>query len=582
MKEGEAEHENDRVIEDVEAYLEQGLISATYKVPFAGKEIDQVDDGAIMDLAWQLMSTRESADKTIIALTHLASKYPLAIEKLWDQLAQNGQMITPKLLVRSLAEMLWRPDIDQHFKNSLYSGMNYMYAFYGPSLNGAIFEQLDFKEPTNYFRTGTFLEFIKHLGEFSQMWSFSEESTGEMLDLLDKVIEKGEGSYLLNLRAKQVRDRIAGFGVYAPERNKEVTVDKEALAGMSDQDLYDLEYLLSTQVIGLIKEEFGIDVHTLPPKEQFWFLQFIKNKEASKIEPIKNFITQYGLTSLRTFLALDYGKELGDEIVGIGLENPEGLAGEVFDKYSTLIDKSSGLKTRLEEAVGKEFPNYVQEAFLRRAKDLLIASSKDIRGVLDAMDGLNLFLEITSDLGQEKAFDWQQVDSQDPQVKKFRIHDEGGPEYILRISTRAEKSASGQARINFELDFDTSRPNVVMQKAFRQTNEYPRATEERKKKKEASVLRLGLDLDERESTPELSLDFGRSKFEGEKLKRTGDILGNLLTLSGTNHTPESFPSSLANPESFKQIVLSFESYLETLYLESLGSQSEPMSTQKVA
>lgn len=453
--------------------------------------------------------------------------------------------------------------------------------FSNPSLTASY---IDFEHKEAWERTATLLDLIDRAHweemsehsdpEFEGDVAHAVNTLTDIEETVTQALKNGQGNWLLRARAKELLERIR-LNPHAwdePEGKEEP--QKKMVKSRSN--INDFDFLMNKETLKAVEKEFGINISNLSVNEQYWLLQMLKTRDMTEIEPVKEFVKQYGSSGLRTFLALDYGKELGDKIVEIGLENPEKLAGEVFDRYASLIDKSESLRAKMSEALNKEsenlgeFANYIQEAFLRRAKDLLLASGKDVKGVLKAMDGLHLFLRIAGDLNVGESYSWEVQESGDPQVKRYRVQDETSA-YILRVSTRPEQNSAGQARINFELDFDTDRPNIAMQEAFKQVNEYPQAKELRKQRKEESVLRIGLDLDNRNGKSEVSLDFGRSKFEGEKIKRSGDVLGNLLALSGTNHTPESFPPEFSSPEKFKQIVLSFEAYLH-----------EPTYIQKVA
>ena len=240
------------------------------------------------------------------------------------------------------------------------------------------------------------------------------------------------------------------------------------------------------------------------------------------------------------------------------------LAKEVSGRYDDLVDKSSQLEQLLIKSVPIEFAAAIREAFLQRTRDLLFAAGNNVQTVRRAMTGLQRFLDIVGDLGVEKkrkVYAFAPEPSNDPELHKLRVFNtDTDTEYVLRILVRPEAQKRAQARINFELDFRTPSPEDWLEEAFRQTNEYPQATEARKRNKEESVLRIGLDLDEHG----LSLDFGRAAYSGERLRRTGDLLGNLLTEKGSHHTPEVFPAELNDPVRFRDMATAFRDYLERI------------------
>jgi len=238
------------------------------------------------------------------------------------------------------------------------------------------------------------------------------------------------------------------------------------------------------------------------------------------------------------------------------------LAKEVSGRYSDLVDKSSQLEQLLIKSIPTEFATAIREAFLQRTRDLLFAAGDNVQTVRRAMTGLQRFLDIVGDLDVKKGvYVFAPEPSTDSELHKLRVFNIGtDTEYVLRILVRPEAEEGAQARINFELDFRTPNPEDWLEEAFRQTNEYPQATEARKRNKEESVLRIGLDLDEHG----LSLDFGRAAYSGERLRRTGDLLGNLLTEKGSHHTPEVFPAELNDPVRFRDMATSFRDYLDRI------------------
>jgi hypothetical protein len=115
--------------------------------------------------------------------------------------------------------------------------------------------------------------------------------------------------------------------------------DKTALERYQDiQNLQDYEYLMSKPIRETIEQEFGLKLSDLSLKEQFYFLQFVKHKEAKDISLVKEFVKEYGTDGLKTFLSLDYGQELGDKIVELGSKAESAEVKKLFSEYARIVD----------------------------------------------------------------------------------------------------------------------------------------------------------------------------------------------------------------------------------------------------
>ena len=142
-----------------------------------------------------------------------------------------------------------------------------------------------------------------------------------------------------------------------------------------------------------------------------------------------------------------------------------------------------------------------------------------------AIEGITLMVTILADLATRKEFEYTQIRQTQENLFKFGVTDTLGYEYGLKIFIRPKAEKNAQARVNFELSFDTNNPNRELQKAFQ--NEIISHTQN--KKTTHSVLRIGIDREDYGGNESLSLDVGRSEHSDTELTRSGDVLGNFLS-----------------------------------------------------
>jgi len=140
--------------------------------------------------------------------------------------------------------------------------------------------------------------------------------------------------------------------------------------------LFDYEYLVSRPVREMVQREFNFELKDLSVREQFYFLNYLKQVNVADSELMKKFTSLYGVDGMRTFLSLERGNEnLGDHIVAFG-EHDE-VAGTVFRYYSELLNSAERADTLVQEVsdcegeLCIELGNQVRENILNRAqKDL--------------------------------------------------------------------------------------------------------------------------------------------------------------------------------------------------------------------
>ena len=156
---------------------------------------------------------------------------------------------------------------------------------------------------------------------------------------------------------------------------------------------------------------------------------------------------------------------------------------DLAEHFHEILESSQVLReSGLPEDVRKEFPGSMYEALLRRSKDLLVSAHTlevqkaetdlTIEDLKHALHGLRTFLEIMRDLETRELHKFEVVDQTDQLYKFAATNKENGAEYGLKVFVRPEEEKRGQARINFELNFDTKNPNEELKKAFSQETDF--------------------------------------------------------------------------------------------------------------
>ncbi len=142
-------------------------------------------------------------DKAFRANLKLYEKYPNGAGAIENIFGQN-HFVRPDILIDETAQAVGRYGASKFLRQDLMSSLQYLHAFSGGAYDSAIERNLDFKNPDNYSKTANFIEFLKRLYFISADTSFSEKEAPRLRQLLNEAVEKQQGSYLLNVRAKEV------------------------------------------------------------------------------------------------------------------------------------------------------------------------------------------------------------------------------------------------------------------------------------------------------------------------------------------------------------------------------------------
>ena len=126
----------------------------------------------------------------------------------------------------------------------------------------------------------------------------------------DAALDKGEGYAW----TKDTTEPLAIYSEIIVNASKTPTSEDFGVARVEGQDIEDFGHLKG-EMEEDINEEFSCNLSDLSLREQFWFLQFTKQKESREADLIRKFTRRYSINGLRTFLALDQKPGLGDKIL---------------------------------------------------------------------------------------------------------------------------------------------------------------------------------------------------------------------------------------------------------------------------
>lgn len=337
------------------------------------------------------------------------------------------------------------------------------------------------------------------------------------------------------------------------------------------EDIYDFGFICRKSIRDRINKLFDIDQTKLSLQEQLYINTYLKTVNVENLQGVIDFSNKFHETGLKTFLSVEHGgRAMGDIIIELESKLEHSDAEKIFIGYSQLVDATEKLRISLEHNISgiseldtqsqEKIPFEITDALMLRAKDILLGAHKvamggekiDVTGVINALMGITQMIEIIADLKDNKKFVYTKTLETDKNHKYTIFDPETKYMYDLKVFLRPYAEKNAQARINFELSFDTKNPNPVLQQAF--YNEIISFAQDKTTK--ASVLRIGIDREDHNGIGHISLDLGRSERTDDVLSRTGDVLGNLLEIASTtgHHTTEPFSPEFGDSETFANIV----------------------------
>ena len=156
----------------------------------------------------------------------------------------------------------------------------------------------------------------------------------------------------------------------------------------------DFLFLSSPLARNLLEKELHVKLEEIPVKTQFFLLNFLKNKNNKEIKSVKTFCAKFGKEGLDSFLSLEMGANVGNEILNIG-DNLDHLAAKkVFAKVSELTNLIEKNDDELRDTFG------VAESFNCRELrlELLNKTTKIIQNFSDSISQSGASNEKTNDL----------------------------------------------------------------------------------------------------------------------------------------------------------------------------------------
>lgn len=352
------------------------------------------------------------------------------------------------------------------------------------------------------------------------------------------------------------------------------------LAHSDKDDLADLIRLTSFPLNRIVTHIIGIDLSVLSFREQFYLLNNLKEEPSDNVLEIANILKDYGIEGVKAFLALEYLGSNAKSLIKLFQDMDQSR--KLIKEFSRAIDALDKFYSKMQDGVlssenrkliTDNMLDYLHEAFLRRCCDVMLATlasegSQDvdmskIKKAEVALSGMRLLFEVLTIGPESGKYDIQRWDPESrdshPDNLIFEIKDKvTGAELRLKMLFRASENPSGEARWNMELNFDRYSSNPELQQAFKHTVSYVGPPP---KQKTASTLRCGLDLTR---SGVVSLDIGRSAYQGKSFSTEGCVIGELMSDSSAwnqgHHNSLSFPSSMSDPKVFSGLIHSLKEY----------------------
>lgn len=238
---------------------------------------------------------------------------------------------------------------------------------------------------------------------------------------------------------QQYRDRIE------KKENESAPLSKEEFMralypqkGYTPDEFYRYKNLSKLHMRKKIEEDFHLDLSKCDLWVQRSFLEFLETRDIENVEKLRVFVSAYGDVGLKTFLSLEYGKELGDDIVEMGEQLPQETAQKIFSKYGELVDAAEQAaeyvgafkQANTDQSVAGE----VRESMLKRGRELLAGfvdrikkgerpSAEDIERELELVRGdATLFAATFGSLSKRG----EQISLSDIRDASFESHLVGG------------------------------------------------------------------------------------------------------------------------------------------------------------
>ncbi len=162
------------------------------------------------------------------------------------------------------------------------------------------------------------------------------------------------------------------FSIVKMCRNIDLVDRVKSLGYRGDVELEEYLVLNSLEFNTLLKNELHIEIEKLTIFEQFELIGFLKKLDINNANRFKDFSEKFGLEGQRVFLSLQFGRDIGFNILTFSEKFPEEKVKLVFDKYCKVIDGVFKLEELMPELPNKsELIGKAREHLLMRARNLL-------------------------------------------------------------------------------------------------------------------------------------------------------------------------------------------------------------------
>ena len=131
-------------------------------------------------------------------------------------------------------------------------------------------------------------------------------------------------------------------------------------------------------------EQTGARLNNLSFKEQGWFVIYYNQASEEEKDQLRDFVQEYGEEGIKTFLSLESGDEMGNNVLNIGKELESKVVHFIFSKYNEIIDLTEKSRDELEKLFkdkrdisDEEIENIIQN-LINKAGCVLINFAKKI------------------------------------------------------------------------------------------------------------------------------------------------------------------------------------------------------------
>ncbi len=161
------------------------------------------------------------------------------------------------------------------------------------------------------------------------------------------------------------------------------------------EQIYNFEYLNKLDMRKKIEDDFGLDLSEHDLWIQRAFLEFLETRDIENVEKLQAFVKEYGGVGLKTFLSLEYGRELGDDIIALGEKLPKIAAEKIFAKYGELVDEAGKAEVAViehfpEAKINPELVSAVRENLLKRGREMLVSFANRVEWPRSVLRELSL------------------------------------------------------------------------------------------------------------------------------------------------------------------------------------------------